>query len=129
MSVSMVSFRTTPFFECLNLVVLSFSLCKWVYKVKTQSNGSLERLSDSRLFSREETFAPVAKMTIVRTLISVVVVHQWPLYQLDVKNAFLNGSLSEEVYMHPPPRLSPPAPGLICRLHCALYGLKQFPRA
>ncbi|XP_057470914.1 retrovirus-related Pol polyprotein from transposon RE2 isoform X1 [Actinidia eriantha] len=111
---------------------------KWVNKVKTHSDGSLERYK-SRLVAKgfsqeygidyEETFAPVAKMTTVRTLISVAAVHQWSLYQLDVKNAFLNGYLSEEVYIRPPPGLSPPPPGLVYRLRCALYSLKQFPRA
>ena len=76
----------------------------------------------------DETFAPTAKMTTIRTLIFVVAVQQWSLYQLDVKNAFLNGYLSEEVYIHPPPRLSPPL-GLVCRLRRALYGLKQSPHA
>ena len=45
----------------------------------------------------------------------------WPLYQLDIKNAFLHGDLVEEVYMEQPS-------GLVCRLRCSLYGLKQSPR-
>ncbi|XP_058187678.1 uncharacterized mitochondrial protein AtMg00810-like [Rhododendron vialii] len=67
-------------------------------------------------------------MTSIRLLISVAATHQWPLLQLDVKNAFLNGHLSEEVYMRPPPGL-PHATGLVCCLRRALYGLKQSPRA
>ena len=50
----------------------------------------------------EETFAPVARLTSVRCLIAVAAVRRWPLYQMDVKNAFLNGDLHEEVYMQPP---------------------------
>ena len=50
----------------------------------------------------EETFAPIARLTSVRCLIVVAAVHRWPLYQMDVKNSFLNGDLQEEVYMQPP---------------------------
>ena len=76
----------------------------------------------------EETFAHVARLTSVKCLIVVAVVRSWPLYQMDVKNAFLNGDLHEEVYMQPPPSY-PHSGSQVCCLRCAFYGLKQTPRA
>uniref|UniRef100_A0A0A9VBH4 Uncharacterized protein n=1 Tax=Arundo donax TaxID=35708 RepID=A0A0A9VBH4_ARUDO len=111
--------------------------CKWVYKIKTRLDGTIERYKAclvARGFQQEhgrdydETFASVAHMTIVRTLIAVASVCQWFISQLDVKNAFLNGDLHEEVYMYPSPGYSAPA-GHVCHLKRALYGLKQAPRA
>jgi len=54
----------------------------------------------------EETYAHVAKITIVRILIVVASIFQWKIFQMDVKNAFLNDDLHEEVYMIPPPGVS-----------------------
>ena len=70
-----------------------------------------------------DTFAPVAKINTIRILISIAANEDWPLKQFDVKNAFLNGYLEEEVYMDPPPGIE--CNGKVCKLQKALYGLKQ----
>jgi hypothetical protein len=111
--------------------------CRWVYKIKTNSDGSIERYKP-RLVAKgysqqygmdyEETFALVAKMTTIRTLIVVALVRQWHISQLDVKNAFLNGDLQADVYMAPPPGVSHYF-GYVCKLKKTFYGLKQEPRA
>ena len=76
-----------------------------------------------------DTFSPVAKMTFVHLLLSTAM-RSWPLYQLDIKNAFLHGDLAKEVYMKQPPEfVTQGESGLVCRLRCFLYVLKQFPRA
>jgi hypothetical protein len=110
--------------------------CKWVYKVKTRSD-SLERYK-ARLVARDfqqehgrdydETFAPVAHMTIIRTLLAVASIRGWSISQLKVKNAFLNGELREDVYMRPPPGYSIPE-GMVCHFCRSLYDLKQASRA
>jgi len=111
--------------------------CKWVYKIKTWLDSSVERYKAwlvAKGFSQgydidyEETFAHVARLTSVRSLLAVVVVRHWQLFQMDAKNALLNRDLAEEVYMHPPPGYDHP-PHTVCRLRRALYGLKQAPRA
>jgi hypothetical protein len=71
----------------------------------------------------------VAKLNTVRVVFSVAVNLDWELYRLDVKNAFLHGSLKEEVYMDLPPGFTKGYNGKVCRLKKSLYGLKQSPRA
>src|SRR5438270_10398710 len=85
--------------------------CKWVYTIKQTSEGKVDRYK-TRLVAKgysqtygidyDETFAPVIKMNMVRTLVSCAANKGWPLHQLDVKNAFLHGDLQEEVYMELP---------------------------
>ena len=78
----------------------------------------------------QDTFLPVAKLNIVRVLISLAANLNWPLHQFDVKNAFLHGGLEEEVYMDIPPGYSmTTGTNEVCKLQRALYGLKQSPRA
>ena len=73
----------------------------------------------------------MARLSFFRTLIVVYAAHKWPLFQMDVKNAFLNGQFSEEVYTKLPPGYSHTLgfPHRVFRLRRALYGLKQVPRA
>ena len=112
---------------------------KWVFTVKYKADGEVERYK-TRLVAQgftqtygidyEETFAPVAKLNSIRVLLSLAVNLDRELHELDVKNAFLNGTLNEEVYMKIPPGFqSEKERGKVCKLKKSLYGLKQSPRS
>lgn len=75
-----------------------------------------------------ETFAPVAKMTTIQSMLRVIAGKGWIVHQMDVQNAFLHGDLKEEVYMKLQQGFSHSDPNKVCRLHKAVYGLKQTPR-
>ena len=112
---------------------------KWIFKHKLQSDGSLERykahwvlhgFTQQPGLDFDETFSPVVKPATIRTVLSLALSHRWPIHQLDMKNAFLHGNLSEMVYCQQPSGFEDPAqPDFICLLKKSLYGPKQAPRA
>ncbi|XP_074293736.1 uncharacterized protein LOC141620880 [Silene latifolia] len=111
--------------------------CMWVYKIKRNSDGAIERFK-ARLvtFGNHqiegvdfvETFAPTVKMVTVRAFLTIAAINNWELHQMDVHNAFLHGDLVEEVYMRLPPGFGHGLQGKVCRLRKSLYGLRQAPR-
>ncbi|WZZ44914.1 hypothetical protein YC2023_041173 [Brassica napus] len=112
---------------------------RWIFTIKYKADGQIER-KKTRLVARGftqtygedyiETFAPVAKLHTIRIVLSLAVNLGWGLWQMDVKNAFLQGELEDEVYMYPPPGLEHLVKrGNVLRLKKAIYGLKQSPRA
>ncbi|GJX43657.1 copia protein [Tanacetum coccineum] len=112
---------------------------KWVYRNKLNENVVVT-INKARLVTQgynqqegidyDETYAPVARLESIRILLAYACALDFKLYQMDVKSAFLNGFINEEVYVAQPPRFIDFAkPNYVYRLKKALYGLKQAPKA
>jgi hypothetical protein len=112
---------------------------KWVLRNKQDEHGVVTS-NKARLVAQGftqvegldfgETYAPVARLESIRTLIAYATNHDFKLYQMDVKSAFLNGPLQELIYVEQPSGFEEPKkPNHVFLLHKALYGLKQAPRA
>ena len=109
--------------------------CKWVFKRKRNEMGQQTNYK-ARLVARgftqrhgfdfDETYAPVARITTLRVLLSLAVQRNSHIHQMDVKTAFLNGKLNEEIYMRQPEGFVEGE--LVCKLNKSLYGLKQASR-
>jgi len=112
---------------------------KWIYKNKSNENGTVTK-NKARLVSQgytqvegldfDEIFAPVVRLESIRLLLGVSCILKFKLFQMDVKRAFLNGYLNEEVYVDQPKGfIDPSFPNHVYKLKKALYSLKQAPGA
>ncbi|GJT11252.1 retrovirus-related pol polyprotein from transposon TNT 1-94 [Tanacetum coccineum] len=120
--------------DCAMIIAL-----KWIYKVKLDEYGDVLK-NKARLVAKgycqeegldfEESFAPVARLEAIRIFLANAASKNMTVYQMDVKTAFLNGELKEEVYVSQPEGfVDPDRPHHVYRLKKAIYGLKQAPRA
>lgn len=113
--------------------------CKWIFTTKYRVDGFIERYK-ARLVARgfhqqygldySKTFSPAIKATTIRLVLEVVVKKNWSIHQIDINHVFLQGTLTDEVFVSQPPGfVDQDRPNHVCRLNKALYGLKQAPRA
>ena len=113
--------------------------CKWVYKKKIGTDGQVETYK-ARLVAKgfrqkqgidyDETFSPVAMLKSIRIMLAIEAYHDYEIWQMDVKTAFLNGFLEEEVYMSQLEGfVLETKPNQIFKLKKSIYGLKQASRS
>nr|GEZ32520.1 hypothetical protein [Tanacetum cinerariifolium] len=108
---------------------------KWIFKENTDMDGNVHIYKDrlvaksytrTYLVDYEETFSPVADIRAIRILISIAAFYDYEIWQMDVKNAFLNGYLDEDIYMvQPKGFIDPNHPKKVCKLQRSIYDLKQ----
>lgn len=109
---------------------------RWIFKRKTQENGSekfkarlvIRGFKDKNTYELSETYAPVSRLPVIRSALSVINKYDLEVHQLDVKTAFLNGILEDEVFMEIPEGLEIDRKSKMCKLRKTLYGLKTSPK-
>ena len=113
--------------------------CKWVFKRKIGKDGKVETYK-ARLVAKgytqkqgldyEETFSPVAMVKSIRIMLAIAAYYDYEIWQMDVKTAFLNGFIEENIYMEQPQGfVSANDSHKVCKLHRSIYGLKQASRS
>lgn len=111
--------------------------CRWVFNIKRDEFGNpikhkarlvAQGFSQQYLVDYNETFAPVSRMTSFRAIAAISNQFNLMLHHMDVKTAFLNGTLHEEIYMRIPDGVNINQPNKVCKLNRAIYGLKQAAR-
>lgn len=113
--------------------------CRWIFRIKYSSDGNINRrktilvakgYSQIPNLDYTETFSPVVKLSSIRLLLSYAAIENLEIYQMDVQTSFLNRVIKEDIYMQQPEGYEIQGKeNLLCKLHRALYGLKQSPRA
>jgi len=122
-----------PFSTDMNLIG-----CKWMYRIKYNPNGTILK-HNARLVAKgflqtprvdyAETFSPIVKAPTIRVLFTLAITFGWDIQQVDINNVFLNGDLTENVYMSQSEGFTNSRfPSHVCKLRKSLYGLKQAPR-
>lgn len=111
--------------------------CKWVFTIKTKGNGEIDRYK-ARLVAKgftqhegidyHETFAPVTKLTSIRLIFKLAMIEKMQIRQIDIKTAFLNGKIEEDLFMMQPEGFDDQS-GRVCKLLKGIYGLKQASNA
>ncbi|GJR92849.1 retrotransposon protein, putative, ty1-copia subclass [Tanacetum coccineum] len=139
MNVEMQSMKDNEVWELVDLPPNGKTIGhKWLFKKKTDMDGAVHTYK-ARLVAKgftqtpridyEETFSPVADIRGIRILIAITAFYDYKIWQMDVKTAFLNGYLNEEVYMEQPEGfVSQKFPNRVCKLKHSIYGLKQASR-
>ena len=108
---------------------------KWTFKWKMKADGTIDKYKARLGYKQKEgldyfdTYSPVTRITSIRMILAIAALRNLEVHQMDVKTAFLNGDLEEEIYMEQPEGcIVPGQEKKVCRLVKSLYGLKQAPK-